>query len=427
MRFKGLSEPLPEIARALHADAVLEGSVLVVGRNGPQRPGEGQRVRINARLIYAGTDTQLWDRTFEKVVSNVLSLQSEVAKAVADGIHLRLTSQQERLFANAPAPSAGPQQFDSFDMYLRGRYYWNQRTEPGFRQSIQYFQEAINRDPRNALAYAGIADAYYLLGVYDFMPQAEARALATAAASQALTLDDSLAEAYASLGAIHGAQMEWDAAEANFKRALELKSSYATAYHWYSLVLARRGRSSEALAAIDKALELDPLSLSVNGQLAVTLMWARRYDEAIARLDKTLQMDPNFAKAHMVLAEVYAHKGDYARALTEARVAVDRGGGGAELLADVGYIYAVSGRPRDARRIIDDLANRYRKHEDGAAGALAIVYAGLGDRDRAFDWLERARVLLDPAIPDVRHDARFDKLHDDVRFRDFLAKVGLVE
>jgi TolB-like protein/Flp pilus assembly protein TadD len=426
MQFKGSKKPLTEIARALNVDAVLEGSVLIVGDGGSSETGGGQRVRINAGLIQAGTQTQLWNRTFERVVADVLTLQSEVAKAVADGIDLRLSSQQEGAFANTAASRV--QQFGAFDLYLRGRYYWNLRTAEGLKRSVQYFQEAIDRDPTYATAYAGLADAYYLFAQYGVIPREDALQRANAAASKALALDASLAEAHAALAAIHDERLEFEAAGAAFRRAVQLKPGYAAAHHWYANYLSQLGRFPEAMAEIDRALLLDPLSIGVSGGRGAILLVARRYDEAIAQLQETLKMEPTFSPAHMVLAEAYAHKGDYARALAAINTAVTlERGGGAGLRADLGYILAVAGRRREALGVVAEIRLSYGRNEEGAAGALAVVFAGLGDKTNVFQWLERARAVRDPLLHDLKTDPRFDKVRDDARFGKLLANIGFAQ
>jgi tetratricopeptide (TPR) repeat protein len=316
------------------------------------------------------------------------------------------------------------QDFQAFDLYLKGRYYWNMRTKEGLTRSVQYFQEAIDRG--YTPAYAGLADAYHLLGVYDFMPHADARSRARAAALKALEIDDSIAEAYASLGYIYGEQLEWNAGEASLKRAIELKPGYATAHHWYALNLVQRGRFPEANAEVHRALELDPLSSAVNGLLGAILNFERRYDEAIEHLEKVVQIDPAFARTRLMLAEAYTFRGLYDRALAEAQEAAalsDAPG----TVADVGFVHAMAGRRQEALKVADTLIARYNRHEDGSSGGLAIVYAGLGDRDRAFEWLERSRTLLDPVVGDLKVDPRFDKLRGDPRFAKLLATVGLAQ
>jgi tetratricopeptide (TPR) repeat protein len=348
----------------------------------------------------------------------VFALQKDVANAVAEGIGLRLTAQQQ---------GRGPtgQDFGTFDLYLRGRYYWNMRTPEGLRRSIQYFREAIDRDPGYALGYAGLADAYNLLAGYGVAPRDEALRQGSAAATRALDLDDGLAEAHASLAFIHDERREWEAAEAGFKRALDLKPGYAAAHHWYGNHLAQLGRFPQALVEINRAVTLDPFSVGANGALGSILLVARRYDEAIRQLEKTLQMDATFGMAHMVLAEADAQTGQFDRALVEINKAAGLpGGGAAAVRTDVGYILALAGRRGDARKVIDELIERSRNREEGASGGAAIVYAGMGDRDRTFDWLNRALLAGDPIVRDLKVDLRFDRLRSDPRFTKLLVDAG---
>jgi TolB-like protein/Tfp pilus assembly protein PilF len=426
MQFKGSKKSLPEIARALNVDAVLEGSVMIVPGNRPHDPPGASRVRINARLIYAGSDTQLWDRTFEAIVSDVLVLQRQVARAVADGINLHLTSQQQRFLAYAiRAENVGTQQFDVFDLYLRGRYAWNLRTEEGLKESIQYFQEAIDRDHGYAPAFAGLADAYALLGEYGFLSRTAAESRAVAAASKAIELDDTLAEAHTSLAAIHNARFEWDAAQAGYQRAIALKPGYATAHHWYAAHLTLRGRFPEALREIEEALVLDPLSVSINGEYGAILMLARRYDDAIAQLQKAIQMNPTLGRIRTTLVDAYSHKREYGRALAEAEQAAPLSGRSAEVQAAVGYADAMAGRRGAALEIANELAARYARGEDETAGAVAAIHAALGDNTAAFQWLERARERREAWVAYLKVDPKFDTLHSDSRFTILLASLGL--
>jgi len=419
MPFKNAGKTTPEIAKTLNVDAIVEGSIATLPA---EASANGQkRIRIKARLIYAGNDTQLWDRTFERVSGDVLALQSEVARAILDGIHARLTARDERALA-ANGGGAAPQA-DGFDLYLHGRYLWNGRTRQGLAQSVQYFQEAIARG--YVPAYAGLADAYHLLGVYDFMPQAEARDRARAAATQGLQLDDSLAEAYASLGYVQSEQFEWAAGETSLKRAIDLKPGYAPAHLWYSINLLGRGNLDAATVEAHKALDLDPLSSGVHGLVGSLLVHQRRYDEAITSLERGVrQVDPNFGRIHLVLADAYALRGDYDRALAAAqRAAALSDDAGAQ--ADIGFIHARAGRTADAQAAIGNLTARFDRHEDGAAGGLALVYAGLGDVDRGIVWLERARTMFDPLMSEVKVDPRLDSLRGDARFAKLLASIGL--
>jgi TolB-like protein/Tfp pilus assembly protein PilF len=421
MRFKGATAPLPEIAKTLVVGTVLEGSLLVVPGGGG--PAASRRVRINARLVRAGTDTQLWTRTFERDMTDVLLLQSEVAAAVAESVGMELL--QGEGGAPGQAASQPPQTPDAIDLYLRGRYQWNLRTREGFSRAAQYFKEALDRDPRFARAYAGLADAYNLQGIYGMISRADADTLARQAATQALKIDPSLAEAHASLGHIHSQRFEWDAAEASLRRAMELRPSYATAHHWYSAFLSQRGRLVEAMAAIDRAMALDPLSASVNAEKGVALMLVRRYDEAIVQVERAIRLDPAFARPHMVLAEALAHAGQYDRALAETDRAAKLGGEGVELTADIGYIHAVAGRRGQAVAIAKQLAAQYGSRLDGAAAGAATVYAGLRDVEQTIQWLERAWERRDAAIPDLKSDPRFDSVRMDPRFAALLKRAGL--
>jgi TolB-like protein/Tfp pilus assembly protein PilF len=433
MRFKESTAALPEIARALGVGAVLEGTLLVVPApderanaarvEGPAeaaRATRPARVRVSARLLRAGNEAQIWNRTFEHDLTDVLRLQSEIAAAVAEGIGVELL--------RAPAPAAGgAQRPDAFDLYLRGRYQWNFRSREGFMRGIQYFREAIDRDPTFARPHAGLADSYNLLGIYGMIPRAEADRQASQAAARALELDPSLAEAHASLGHIRNQRLDWTGAQASFTRALELRPGYATAHLWYSTLLAQLGRPDEALAEIDRAVALDPLSAAVSAQRGAILLVARRYDEAIAQLERTLKLDPDFARARIVLAEAYVQKGDHTRALAEAERAGQAGGAGVELTADIGYIHAVAGRRNQAVQIARQLAAQYESRQDGAATGAAVVYAGLRDVERTIEWLDRAWERREAAIADLNVDQRFDAVRSDARFASLLKRLGLAQ
>jgi serine/threonine-protein kinase len=409
-RYKDRRSSATEIGSALGVATVLDGSVR----------RDRDRIRIVSQLLDGHTGEQLWSATYDRELKDIFAIQADVSREIAVALKGELSSADAEVLRARRA-----QDLDAFDLYLKGRYYWNMRSSDGLKRSIQYFQAAIDRDPGYALAYAGLADAYNLLGVYGVISRAEAGARASAAASKALALDESLAEAHASLALVHQERFEWDAAEREFKRALELRPAYATAHHWYAAYLAGHGRAPDAMIEIRRALALDPLSLSIKAQLAAILILARRYDEAIVQLEQALQMDPSFAMAHIMLAEAYAHKGAYDRALDEVDRARALEGGSTDLHATVGYILALANRRAEAQRIAGELVERDRKKEEGAAGGAAVIYAGLGENDRAFEWLNRARELRDPLIGYLKVDPKFDKLRDDPRFDQLLDSVGL--
>ena len=419
MQFKGSGKTVPEIARALNVDAVVEGSVLMSPGAGRQAGGEPERLRINARLIRAGTDTQVWDRTFEAVAGDVFRLQRDVAAAIADGINAKLTPPRDAVVPAAQRAAS----FDAFDLYLKGRYYWAMRSPESLKQSVQYFQEAIGRG--YVPAYAGLADAYNLLGFYGVLPAQDARLRARDAASKGLQLDPSLAEAYASRGFIADDEFKWAAAEDDFKQAVTLAPGYSTGHHWYAMFLAGQGRLDEAMKQITTARTLDPLSVGVNGQYGELLVLMRRYDEAIAHFQQTVAIDPAFGRNRIVLAEAYALKGNYDAALAELMQTEAAGNEQTTLLRELGYVYGRAGRQAEARKIIDELLLREEQHVDGAAGSLAVVYTGLGERDRALTWLERAWLEHDAIFVRVKVDPRLDPLRGDPRFAKLLATAGL--
>ncbi len=420
MQFKGTSKSLPDIARALNVDAVVEGAVMMVP-GGDGSNADGKRLRINARLIRAGTDTQLWDRTFEAAVADVLKLQRDIANAVADGIRARLLPEREK--AVAPAAAGGQLDFAGFDLYLKGRYYWNMRTPEALRQSVQYFQESITRG--YVPAYAGLADAYDLLGYYGVIPFDEAQRRAREAASKGLELDPGLAEAHASRGAVELHQLQWREAAADLRQAVEANPGYATGHQWYAIYLSQQGRFQEALDEANTALSLDPLSIAVNAQKGTALIFLRRYREAIAQLQQTIALDPSVVRPHLILAEALAHNRQYDEALRELQRLGEGGPEQTNVLAETGFVHAVAGHRDEALAVAKTLADRSARGDTIAAGAAGVVYAGLGDRDRAFTWLNQALLQRDPLLADLKGDPRFDKLRSDARFMKLLESIGL--
>ena len=418
MQFKGTNRSLPEIARALNVDAVVEGTVMMVPGGGGGSNTDARRLRINARLIRAGTDTQLWDRTFEAASADVLKLQREIASAVADGIHATLAP-----VTNAAAQASVQGGFDAFDLYLKGRYYWAMRTPDALKQSVQYFQEAVRRG--YTPAYAGLADAYNILGFYGVMPLETARRNALDTATKGLERDPSLAEAYASRGFVEQDQFNWQAAEADFRRSIDINPAYATGHQWYALFLAGQGRLDEALGQAKIAAALDPLSVAVNGQLGWLMLLMHQYDDAIVHMQQTVTTDPGFARNRLVLAEAYALNRDYDKALMQLDDTSASGDEEVQRLKDFGYVYGVAGRRADALKIVAMLQERESQHAMGAAGAIATVYTALGDRDRAFAALTRAWTLRDPIFNSVKVDPLLDSLHSDARFAKLLATAGL--
>jgi serine/threonine protein kinase/Tfp pilus assembly protein PilF len=410
MRYKGARKPLPQIAQELGVDAVVEGSV--------QRSGD--RVRITAQLIDARADQHLWARSYERDLRDVLALQDEVAQAIANELKIELTPHGQQHLA-----SSRPVDPDAYEAYLKGRYYSSKRTEKELKKSIEYFQQAIEKDPNYASSYSGMAEAYALLGERGNLPSNEALSKGKPAALKAVGLDESLAEAHASL-AIIAETLEWDwpTAEREYKRALELNPGYAAGHHWYASYLMYLGRFDEGIVEAKRARELDPLSLAINNALGGRLLLAGRGNEAIAQIQKTLEMDPNFAPAHTSLGYAYLSKGMNEEAIAEFQKGVALSGGDPDESVDLGFAFAVGGKRDEAKKILTKL-KRKRERTFVSPAALAILYGALGEKDEAFLWLEKAYELRDPQLTYLKVGPKFAPLRSDPRFQDLLRRMRL--
>jgi TolB-like protein/DNA-binding winged helix-turn-helix (wHTH) protein/Flp pilus assembly protein TadD len=410
MAYKRARKPLPQIARELNVDAVVEGTVL----------RSGNQVRITAQLIQAPDDKHLWARSYEGDLRDTLALQNNVARAIADQVRINLTPREQLILKTVR--SVNP---EAYEAYLKGRYFWNKRTGEGLKKAIEYFDEAIQKDPAYGQAFAGLADSYALLGNSDFAilsPQ-EASPKAMAAATRALELDDSLAEAHTSLAFCLGVfEWNWDAAEKEYLRAIALNPGYATAHQWYAVHLSALGRFDEAITELRKAVSLDPLSLIISADLADVLVAAHRYDESIEQSRKTIDMDPNFAIGHYELGQALTQKKTYDAAITELQKANELSGGDATCLAGLAYAYSASGRADEAFKLLNELKRR-RNHRLHYAANEALIYAGLGENDRAMALLEEAyKERFDTLI---LQSSAFDPLRSDPRFQDLMRRIGL--
>lgn len=411
MQYKKVRKPLDQIARELNVAAVVEGTVL----------RSGSRVRITAQLIQVSEEKHLWARSYEGDLRDVLALQDQVARDIAAEITVRLTPEVQGRLSNSRIVDP-----EVYEDYLRGRYYWNRRTTEGVNRGIDYFRQAIAKDPHCAVAYAGLADSYLVLAGYRIVSPNQVLPLAKAAALKALELDDSLAEADAPLGALH---VEYDldlrGAEKEFRRAIELNPNYATAHHWYGEeVLAPTRHSLEALAELKRAEELDPLSLAINTTHGYVLYLARENDAAIAQLRKTLELDANFSVAHMYLGRVYAQKKMFAPMIEEFQKAADLSGGEPYYRAWLAYGYAVSGQTGKARKVLSDL-QRLAKSRYVPPYDVAAIWMGLGEKEQALRWLEMAYEDHAAYIPAINVEPVFEGLRSDPRFQDLLRRMNL--
>jgi len=410
MQYKGTKKSLSEIARELHVDAVVEGTVM----------HSGDRVRITAQLIEASTDHHLWAASYDRDLQNVLSMQEEVTRAIVSEVRVKLTGQER-----ARLSSMHPINPEAFQLWLKGRYYWYKLNPEGLQKAIEYFQQALEKDPAYAPAYAGLADSYNLLAFFNVFPPREVMPKAKAAAVKALELDDNLAEAHVSLGwAGFTYDLDWPAAGKHFERAIVLNPAYPLAHSYYSLYLGALGRPEEGLTEAKRALDLDPVSPAINHYVVVQLYLARRFDEAIEQCRKTLELDPSFTPVHGTLAEVYSAKGMYREALAEYEEYSALSGGSPRSTAFVGYAHARLGQRSQAFRVLEQL-RAASKQKYVPALSFAIVYVGLGEKEQAFLWLEKAYDERTNSLAYLKVQATWDPLRSDPRFADLVRRIGL--
>jgi TolB-like protein/DNA-binding winged helix-turn-helix (wHTH) protein/Flp pilus assembly protein TadD len=410
MVYKGARKPLPQIARELHVDAVVEGTVLRAG----------DQVRITAQLIDASTDKHLWSQSYQGELRDTLALQDRVARAIADQIQINLTPQEQAALKSVRVVNP-----EAYESYLKGRYFWNKRTADGLRVALAYFNQATEEEPKYAQAYSGLTDTYALLGDWQYavMTPRDAYPKAKAAALRAVQLDSALSEAHNSLAfVLDGFDWDLDSGGKEFRRAIELNPGYATAHHWYAWHLALLGRYDEAITEMRKAENLDPLSLIINSDLAELLILAHSYDESMRQSRKTIEMDPNFAMAHNQLGQAYLQQYMYEQAVVELQKAVQLSKGSPTCIANLARAYALSGRRSEALTLLDRLKTSSTPGFSHAS-EIAAIYVSLGDKDEAMNWLEKG--YAERFNPGVLIRPGFDPLRSDPRFRDLVHRIGL--
>jgi tetratricopeptide (TPR) repeat protein len=408
-RFKSAPDNLPVIAKQLGVTNILEGSV--------QKSAD--RVRVNVQLINALTDAHLWADIYDRKLTDIFAVESDIAKTIADTLQAKLTGSEEDAIAARPTENT-----EAHQLYLKGRFFWNKRTGNDLKKSIDYFNQAIAADPKYALAYAGVAEAYSVLPAYAGGTPQECYPKAEAAAKGALALDETVAEAHNALGeAFLFYDFDFSRSIREFHRAIELKPNYASAHQWYGNdLLVPLGRFDEAIAELKRAVRLDPLSLIINEDLGNTYYCARRYDEAIEQLTKTLEMDPGFYSAHWLLGVAFEAKGTLDAAIEEyqkARALNDD----PVVLALLGHAYAATGNRTEALKTLDQL-KELSKQRDVTAYSFAIVYLGLGDKEEALRWLQKS--YQDRAgynIVSIKVDPFLDPLRGEPRFEELVTKV----
>ena len=401
--FKSAPENLPQIAKQLGVANILEGSV--------QKSND--QVRVNVQLINAQTDAHLWAETFDRKLTDMFAVESEIAKNIAEALQAKLTGSEKSSMAKTPTENP-----EAYELYLKGRFFWNKRNGEDLRKAIDYFNRAIAEDPNYALAYVGLADSYLLFPNYAAVSPIDSVPPARSALKKALELDDSLAEAHASSGLLAITELDLQRALDELKRAVELKPNYATAHHWLALAWMNVGQFDPAIAEAKRAVELDPLSLVINADFSWIYLTGRRYAEAEAQARKALEIDPRFFLAHYYLGQVFQFTGRRPEAIAEYQKAFDLTNDPYPLAA-LGQVYARTGKVEEARKILAQL-NEESKSRFVAPYAKALVLTALGEKRDAIDELERAYregtgaylfvIKVDPLLDDLRGDPRFDAL-----------------
>lgn len=418
MHYKNTQTPLRQISRELGVQYVLEGSVR----------RDSQRVRITAQLIQVSDQSHLWAREYDRELAGLLALQGEVTREIASEIRETLGAGPGTDAArDGRAVLAAASSYEAYDLYLKGRYFWNKRTLEGFRRAAQYFQQAVDKDPNYARAYAGLADTFGLMSTWYLVPQNEFMPKARAAASRALQIDDSLAEAHASLALIaENYDYDWPTAEKEFQRAIQLNPQYATGHQWYAECLAWQGRFDEAFAESEQARQLDPMSLIIAADHGMILYYSRQYDRAIEQSRAVLDMDPSFshARAYLALSYVQQHKfGDALDEIHHWRSPEDW----PWMWAMSAYVYGQSGRAGDARRAFDKFERSMPISQAGRTAGALFAYAGTKRNEQVIQLLQTAYSEHSNAVVQIKVDPMYDPLRSDPRFQELLRRLGLSE
>lgn len=408
-RYKGREVDPQEVGRELNVRAVLVGRVLRLD----------DRLVIKTELVDTTDGAQLWGEQYNRSPSDIFVVQEEIARDITETLRLKLSGEQKKRLTKRYTENT-----EAYRAYLQGRFYWNKRNEEGLVKGVEYFKQAIEKDPAYALAYVGLADSYNILGFYSVLPPKEAFPKAKSAAMKALNIDNKLAEAHASLAyTILYHNWDWLAAEKEFQRAIELNPRYPSAHQFYANFLTALGRR-EAIAEWKAAQELDPLSLIINAGLGWAYYFVRQYDQAVEQLKKALELDSDFELAHLWLGSVYVEKSLFKDAIAEIQKAVALSKGRTGIVAALGHAYARAGKRDEAQHILDELS-QLEKRKYVSPYRMANIYAALGENDRAFEWLQKAYEDRSHLLVFLMVDPRLDALRPDPRFVDLLRRIGL--
>lgn len=410
-RYKGKDTDLQTIGKELNVQAILNGRVA-------QR---GDQLTLTLELVDVQKNSVIWTEQYQRKPSDLVSLQSEIGKDVSTKLKARLSGTEETKVTKAATTDP-----EAYQAYLKGRYYWNRRTALNIRKAIEQFKFATDRDPNYALAFAGLADCYAVLNEYAGVPTSETVPMARSFAERALALDGQLAEPHTTLAFVLENTWQWADAEKEFKRAIDVNPNYPTTYHWYSIFLKGQGRYDEAAAVIKKAQELDPLSSVIAVNVSRMYQLQNNREASVENSLKITELDPSFAAAYEYLGLAYHSLGRDAEAVTALEKAVGLNNRAGVTLGDLGHVYGATGRRAEAASIIKELEAKYAAKE--AIGQyLAAVYVGLGDKDKAFEWLEKDFEARNGKLPDIRWQVQFEPLRSDPRFENILKRMGLPE
>jgi TolB-like protein/DNA-binding winged helix-turn-helix (wHTH) protein/Tfp pilus assembly protein PilF len=414
MHYKHSQESIPQIAKDLGVQYVIEGSVR----------RDSERVRITAQLIQVKDQSHLWAREYDRDLGHLLQLQAEIAREVANEIEFSLSGRRPiEAGRQAVPPLPGAESYEAYDLYLKGRYFWNKRTAEGFQQAADFFQQTIDKDPNDGRAYAGLADTFALMSTWYVGPQNELMPKARAAALRALELDDNLAEAHASLALIkENYDYDWPGSEKEFRRAIQLDPQYATAHQWYAEFLSWQGRFEEAFAESERARQLDPLSLIIASDYASILYESRQFESSLKQCRSVLELDPNFDHAQGLMIPPYLQLGRYDEAVELINRLADPMGPWS--LAWKAAVESRSGHAEEARQAMAKLEQSTRSRPDRMP-TLLLAYLGTGEKDRALELLERAYSDHSNVIAQIKVDPMYDPIRSDPRFKDLLRRAGL--
>jgi serine/threonine protein kinase/tetratricopeptide (TPR) repeat protein len=410
-RYKGKEIDPVKVGQELGVNAVLSGRIVQRGEN----------LTVSAELVDVRHNKLLWGEQYDRKMSELLATQRDIAREIVEKLKLKVSGEEKGLAKHYTESN------EAYQLYLKGRFYWNKRNEESFQKALQYFQQAIERDPNFALAYSGLADTYNLLGGPEAggnQPPNEVLPKAKAAALKALEIDETLAEAHVSLAhSKYFYDRDWAGAEREYKRAIELNPNYSVAHHWYAIYLTVHGRP-EALTEIRRAHELDPLSLSINTWYGRILASSGQVDQGIEQLRKTIELDPNFMLAYLRLGLIYEEKGMYDEAISEFRQVLKLSGSKPLGIAALAHTYALAGRRDEAQKHLEELL-QLSKQRFVSPSSIAVIYIALGDKDQAFAWLEKGNDVRDLNVVRLKVDSRYKPLRSDPRFDDLVRRIGI--